>query len=90
MKDRIIELMELAGYDFIKENTPGQLYFYDLDAEQDVQFWYSTDNDDIPFPPDDKSELIRAMKFIFARAYDKGFHFGKASVRNAIKDALKL
>jgi hypothetical protein len=84
MKERIIELMELAGYDFIKENTPGQLYFHDLDAEQDVQFWYSGDD------AAEISELRRAMKLIVARAYDKGFYSGKASVRNSIKDALKL
>lgn len=79
MKDQIIEIMKIAGYDFIKEHPDTMMLFWDKEAEQEVQIWNN-----------ESQSLVGVIQLIKQREYNKGVHDGRADVRLSIKKALGL
>ena len=88
MKNAVIDLMQMAGYEFVEEKPEGRLIFYETEYDNTVQLWYATE--DLPFPTDTKAGIRDALKLITDRAYDRGLSFGKYSVRQSIKEALGI
>ena len=81
MKEKMIKLFNLAGYDFIEEKPEGRLILYDAEQEQELQFW-------VKGHPN--LDLKDAMEFIKERCYDIGISIGKGEVQNQIRKALGL
>lgn len=79
-KETVIELFRLAGYDFIGENPVDRLLLYDEVMEQNVQFWFSN-QDNI---------LNLAMDLIKNRVLDYGKSIRRIEVQEKIKNALGL
>jgi len=80
MKEKIIEIMKYAGYDFIEEKPEGRLLFYEAEEEQTVQLWLK----------DGEDSLRSTMLLIKQRAYNTGFTVGQWNVRYAIRKALDI
>jgi hypothetical protein len=80
MKEQIVELFRLAGYDYIGENPGGKLLFYDAEMEQDAQFWMKGS----------EMDLQDTMEFIKERCYDIGKSIGRNEVQSGIKKLLGL
>ncbi len=81
MKDEIIKIMQMAGYDFVKEDPEGRLLFYDIEAEQDVQIWMKDTPDE---------SLRKAIELISERSFAQGLSIGKLQVANGIKNLLQI
>lgn len=81
MKDEIIKIMQMAGYDFVKEDPESRLLFYDIEAEQDVQLWMKDSPDD---------SLRKAIELISERSFSQGISIGKRQVANGIKNLLQI
>jgi hypothetical protein len=79
--NKIIQIMSMAGYDYIKEDPHDRLLFYDVNAEQEVQLWVAEMYSDT---------LERAIYLIQERARSTGISYGKNIVRNGIKKLLQL
>jgi len=77
MKKKIIEIFVLAGYEFIKEEPEDRLLFYDVEQEQNIQFW-------IP----KRESMQKCIEVIKRRSFDYGKSIGQSSVQNEIRNAL--
>ena len=80
MKEKIIELFKLAGYDYINETPGGRLELYDVEMENSVQFWMKGQ----------ETDLHDAMEFIKERCYDYGKSIGRDEVKSGIKKLIGL
>lgn len=81
MKEKIIDLFELAGYEYLHDAFNGtKLEFYDAEQEQTIVFWIK----DYPL------DLKNAMELIRQRFYDYGKSVGRNEIQSEIKKALGL
>ena len=81
MKEEIIKIMQMAGYDFVKEYPESRLLFYDVEAEQEVQLWLKDTPDE---------SLRKAIELICERSLDQGMRIGKQRIANEIKNLLQI
>ena len=72
--DQLIEVAHACDYSFIKEDPKGRLLFWDVDQEQEVQFW-------IP----EKYALNALLTLFIKRAYASGVSRGIAKTQMEIK-----
>ena len=79
--NKIIQIMGMAGYDYIKEEPHDRLLFYDTNAEQEVQLWVDEVYADT---------LESAIHLITERARNTGISYGKSVVINGIKKLLQI
>jgi hypothetical protein len=81
MKKRIIELMTLFGYEYIKEQPSKRLLFYEPESEETIQIWKKKTIKE--------TELFTAQ-LIRNRVLNTGKSIGRFEVQNAIFRALGL
>lgn len=79
--NKIIQVMGMAGYDYIKEDPHDRLLFYDTNAEQEVQLWIDEMYADT---------LKSAIHLIQERARNAGISYGKSVVASGIKKLLQI
>ena len=77
--NKIIQIMGMAGYDYIKEYPHDRLLFYDINAESEVQLWVDEMYSDT---------LESAIHLITERARNSGISYVKSTIANGIKKLL--
>ena len=79
--NKIIQIMGMAGYDYIKEDPHDRLLFYDINAESEVQLWVDEMYSDT---------LESAIHLITERARNGGISYGESTIANGIKKLLQI
>lgn len=89
MKEQIIQIMKLAGYDFIEERPETRLLFYHVDQEQDVQIWLLSEPTKSD-PYDIEENLQQVVDLIKNREYEHGRSIGRIEIQEGIRKLLSL